>query len=175
MKFHPEPLIRYCYRYFFMALYILFPGYIMFGMAFNSAMVKEEERGGCFLLGLVLFIAGSLLTHYAFWEKFFATLEITESQAIWRCPFRRTQRIALKDIVAIGACREHVGKGIPSECIYISNAKMPMIDTNLRGKLRRTPHLMKYAYSDRLCDYLVQKVPDKRTASLSAYRWRRKQ
>lgn len=173
MKFHPAPIIRYCYRYFFVALYILFPIYIMFGLAFNKAMTNEEDRLGWFWFGLALFIFGSSIIHFAFWEKFFATLEITDDQVIWRCPLRKTQSMFLADCVVIGACREHVNNGIPSECIYISNTTTQMIDTDLRGSLKRSHHLIKYAYSDKLCDYLLQKVPDRRTQSLSAYRWRR--
>ena len=70
MKFHPTPIIRYCYRYFLVALFILFPIYIMFGMTFNHAMVGEEDRVGFFLLGLVLLIVGSVLIHVGFWENF---------------------------------------------------------------------------------------------------------
>ena len=108
MKFHPTPIIRYCYRYFLVALFILFPIYIMFGMTFNHAMVGEEDRVGFFLLGLVLLIVGSVLIHVGFWEKFFSTLEITEDRVIWRCPFRKKQSMLLDDCVVIGACREHV-------------------------------------------------------------------
>ncbi len=174
MKFHPKPIIRYCYRYVFVALYILFPIYIMFGMTFNIAMTKMEDRLTCFLVGAVLLIFGSTLTHIAFWEKFFATLEITEDKIIWKCPFRKTQSMSLDDCVVIGACREHVKNGIRSECIYISDIAMPTIDTDLRGGLKRSRHLIKYVYSDKLCDYLIRKVPDKRTRTLGAYRWRRK-
>ena len=173
MKFHPAPIIRYCCRYFFVALYILFPIYIMFGLTFNSAMTKEEDQAGWFLLGLILFLFGSLLIHFAFWEKFFATLEITDDRVIWKCPFRKTQSIPLDKCVVIGACREHVKNGIPTECIYFSATVIPTIDTDLRGSLKRSRHLIKYAYSDRLCDYLLQKLPDKRTRSLGSYRWRR--
>lgn len=174
MKFHPMPIVRYCYRYFFVALFILFPIYIMFGISFNSSMVRADQRLAFFLMGLALLILGSLLTHFAFWEKFFATLEITKDHVIWRCPLRKTQSMSLDDCVEIGACREHVNNGIPSECIYISDRKNPVMDTHLHGSIKRSPHLIKYAYSDRLCDYLIQRVPDKRTGSLSAYRWRRK-
>ena len=174
MKFHPVPIIRYCYRYFFIALFILFPLYIMFGMTFNSALTKEEDQLLCFLFGAVLLVFGSLLMHFGFWEKFFATLEIAEGRVTWRCPFRKKQSMLLADCVVIGACREHMKKGIPSECIYISDTAMPMIDTDLPGALKRSRHLIKYAYSDKLCDYLIQKVPDKRTRILGAYRWRRK-
>lgn len=173
MKFHPTPAIRYCYRYLFVALYILFPIYIMFGLAFNSAMTKEEDRFGWFLLGGILLIMGSILMHFAFWEKFFATLEITDDWVIWRCPLRKTQRMLLDNCV-VGACREHVKKGIPSECIYFCDAAMPMMDTDLHGALKRSRHLIKYSYSNKLCDYLCQKMPDKRTRTLGAYRWRRR-
>ena len=174
MRFHPAPIIRYCYRWFFIALFILFPLYIMFGMAFNRALTKEEDQLLWFLTGAVFLVYGSLLMHFGFWEKFFATLEITEERIIWRCLFRKTQSMFLVDCVVIGACREHTKKGIPSECIYISDTPMPMMDTDLPGALKRSHHLIKYAYSDQLCDYLIRKVPDKRTRTLGAYRWRRK-
>lgn len=174
MKFWPKPIIRYCYRYFFVVLFILFPVYIMFGMTFNGSMVREEDRLAFFLMGLALFVLGALLMHFVFWESFFATLEITQDRVIWRCPLRKPQSMSLDDCVVIGACREHVNNGIPSECIYISDKEIAVMDSNLRGSMKRSPHLIKYAYSDRLCDYLIRKVPDKRTSSLSAYRWRRK-
>ena len=172
MKFQPAPMVRYCYRYFFIALYILFPIYIMLGMPFSRT--ASGDRFGWFLFGAALLILGSVLIHYAFWEKFFATLEITDDWIIWRCPFRKTQRISLDACVTIGACREHTKRGIPSECIYISDVQMSMMDTDLPGAIKRSKHLIKYAYSDRLCDYLIQKISDKRTRTLSAYRWRRK-
>ena len=174
MKIRPVPIIRYCYRWFFIALFILFPIYIMFGLTFNSALTKEEDQRLCFLFGAVLLIFGTLLIHFEFWEKFFATLEITKDRIIWRCLFRKTKSMLLADCVAIGACREHTKKGIPSECIYISDAPIPAVDTDLPGTLKPSLHLIKYAYSDQLCDYLIQKVPDKRTRNLGAYRWRRK-
>ena len=146
----------------------------MFGLTFNSTMTKEEDQLTCFLLGLILLVFGSILIHFVFWEKFFATLEIRENIIIWKCPFRKTRSIPLDDCRVIGACREHVRNGIPSECIYISDIVLPTMATDLPGALKRSRHIIKYAYSDRLCDYLIQKVPDKRTRTLSAYRWRRK-
>ena len=147
----------------------------MFGMTFNSAMTKQEDQLTCFLFGTVLLIFGSILIHFAFWEKFFAILEIAENCVTWRCPFRKKQSMSLTDCVVIGACREHTKKGIPSECIYFTDNAMPMIDTELPSSLKRSRHLIKYAYSDKLCDYLIQNVPDKRTRILGTYRWRRKQ
>ena len=174
MRFYPAPIIRHFYRYFFVSLYILFPIFVMFGVTFNSAMIKEEDRLGWFLLGFAFLIFGSLLIHFAFWEKFFATLEITDDRVIWKCPFRKTQNMRLDDCAVIGACREHTRNGIPSESIYISDVVISMSETDLRGTLKRSKHLIKYAYSDTLCDYLLQKVPDKPTRILGSYRWRRK-
>ena len=176
MKFHPIPIIRYCYRYLMVGLFILYPIYVLVSSAFNTeiAMIKEEDQLWWILIGAALLVGGALIIHLAFWEKFFATLEITDHQIVWKCPFRKTHRMSLNDCVAIGACKENTKGGVPSECIYIIDIKMPMIDTNLPGTLKRSHHLIKYAYSDQLCDYLLRKVPDKRTRILSAYRWRRK-
>ena len=80
----------------------------------------------------------------------------------------------LNECVIIGACREYVNNGMPRECIYFSDIAMAAADLDLRGSLKRSRHLIKYAYSDQLCDYLSRRIPDKRTKALSAYRWRRK-
>lgn len=174
MKFYPRPILRFYYRYIFILIFIIFPIYVSCGMAFDEQMVKTDERLHFVLLGLILLFSGVLIINFAFLESFFATLEITDNRVIWRCPFRKTQRMLLNDCVVIGACREHTKKGIPSECIYFSTAEMPMIDTDLHGALKRSDCLIKYAYSDKLCDYLIQKIPNKRTRALGAYRCRRK-
>ena len=109
MKFHPIPIIRHYYRYLIVGLFILFPAYNFLVAVFFPAIapIKEDDRLDWILITAALLVGAALMVHIAFWEKFFATLEITDREIIWRCPFRKTHRMYLDDCVAIGACKEN--------------------------------------------------------------------
>ena len=166
MKFYTKPLIRFCYRYVALFLFIVFPlclsGYTEFMYGDGVWIYK--------VFCLFLAVCGSILVNYAFWEKFFAVLIITNDRICWKCPFRHARMILVSDCAEIGVYIENANNGIPSKHIYFSDHKNPWEGIGKNGVVKASHHLIKFWYSDELCSYIIKSLPDEKTTLLRAYR-----
>lgn len=171
MKFKPPKIIRFCYRYVLIVILIVLP----LVMAIDTIISSQDLYGEpfCFcIICIMLSIIGGILIHIGFWEKFFAVLILTEQEIRWKCIFRRARVMNLSDCVEIGAYLENASKGITSTQIYFSDHTYPQKHMGKNGAMKASQHLIKYWYSEELCNYLIKNYPSKKTGCLSAYRRR---
>lgn len=169
-KFAPDQAVRLS-GYAIILLLVVLPLLTGFWAA-ESAVPGEEFT--FYLLGSGLSLSGCVLVHIGFWEKCFSRLEVSDWEICWKCPFRRTRRMALDACVEIGAYLENEGKGIPSEQIYFSDHPNPKQHLDRNGSMKASSHLIKFWYSEALCQYLLKTCPGRQTGCLLAYRQRRK-
>ena len=121
----------------------------------------------------ILAICGTVATHFV-WDKFFAVLILSKESICWKCPFRKSKKLSLANCIEIGAYIENAQKGIPSEQIYFSDYASPIRKVDKNGVIKSSQHLIKFPYSDELCDYLIKKYPNTLTESLSTFRHQQK-
>lgn len=173
MKFYPPKIIRFCYRYILLFILCILP----LLLACEISKISPTIEGSTLVLLIVclaLTLIGGLLIHFAFWEKFFAVLILTETEIRWICPFRKTRIILVTDCTEIGAYLENSNSGIPSEQIYFSDYRYPKQNMGKKGIMKPSQHLIKFWYTDQLCNYIIRNYCSKLTGSLSAYRRQRK-
>lgn len=173
MKFYPQPILRFFYRYGIVAILVLLPLWASIDALFHWTELYDK-----LIIAIPYFllsVLGSYLIHIALWEKCFSVLILTDEDICWKCPFRKTRRINLADCVEIGAYVENANKGIPSEQIYFSDYVHPRGKMDKNGVMKASQHLIKFPYSDALGDYIMKSYPSKLTSSLSAFRRQRKQ
>lgn len=167
--FKPPAIIRFCYRYTMIVILIVIPAMI----AIETILTALEMNGAPILfvmVNIMLSMAGTVLIHIVFWEKFFATLTFTNREIIWKCPFRKTKVMDLETCVEIGAYLENADNGIPAPQIYFSDHPYPKRNMNKHGVIKSSQHLIKFWYSEELCTFLLENYSSKKTGCLSAYR-----
>ena len=162
MKFYTKPIVRYCYRYIFLLLFIVLPVYL----SSCTEFLTDEDTWIYTTFCLVLAVCGILLVHFVFWEKFFAILIISEDQICWKCPFRKQRIIPIVQCVEIGVYIENEGHGIPSKQIYFSDYPNPCSDASRYCEAKKSGHLVSFWYSEDLCNYLFSIFPPDKTSQL---------
>lgn len=171
MKFFTKPILRYCYRYIFLFLFVGLPlclsGYTDF--------LSGEDTWVYTVFCLFIAVCGAILIHFAFWEKFFAVLTITDNHIYWKCPFRKQRTLSFMQCMEIGVYIENASNGIPSKQIYFSDHPNPLADMKNNGAMKISEHLVKFWYSDELCSYILSNLPEEKTNPLRIYRQKQKQ
>ena len=162
MKFHTKPILC-IYRYIFILVFVGLPlclsGYTDF--------LVDEDIWMYTVFCLFLAICGSVLINAVFWEKFFAVLTITAEEIRWTCPLRRQRVISISQCEEIGVYIENANNGIPSKQIYFSDSPNASIGSN--GVMKVSNHLIKFWYSDELCNYILKTFPEEKTFALCTY------
>lgn len=159
--FKPPAIIRFYYRYATMVILIVIPAM----MVIQTIFATFEMNGVPFLfamLTMTLAVAGPILLHVVFWEKFFATLTFTNREIIWKCPFRKTKVMDLEICVEIGAYLENADNGILAPQIYFSDHPYPQRNMNKYGVMKSSQHLIKFWYSEELCRFLLENYSSKK-------------
>lgn len=172
-KFHVHPWIRYFLRYFTVGIYLLFPIYSIYSVLYNETMFAASDRPLFLLLGCFLLIMGCCLLNFIYLERCFPVLILSNEEICWKCPFRKTIRIPVNQCIEIGAYLENANNGIPSEQIYFSDCSAPSRFAK-KGILTRSEHLVKFAYTEELYQYIIKNYPSKLTGCLLAYHRQRK-
>ena len=172
MKFYPPKIIRFCYRYVLLFILCILPLLLAVEVSKFSPTI-EGSTLVLLIICLALSLIGGLLIHLSFWEKFFSVLILTETEIRWKCPFRKTRIILLSDCVEIGAYLENSNNGIPLEQIYFSDHRFPKQNMNKKGIMKPSQHLIKFWYTDHLCNYIICSYSGKLTGCLSVYRRQR--
>lgn len=170
MKFATNKLLR-VYRYFFLLILIGIPLYLTV-LAYDRSLVKEKDLviHVCVCLGLT--IVGCILIHKHFWEKFFATLTVSDSAIVWSCPFRKTIMLPLDKCNFIGVQMEESHNGLPYAFIYFSYKLYPSEYIGKINKLHCSEGFIKFWYSKELGDYLIKHLPGSKTGTILAYQIR---
>ncbi len=154
MKFRPPVMIRYWIRWLSLAEFVVLP---LFLFVWIIPMTAPDEHGYAFLM-LFLILVACLLVENIFLEKHFAVLHITQTEIIWRCPFRRSRIMRIEECLEVGSYLENKDNGIPKEMIYFSDhkrAQWEIIKKGInKGVLPASKHVIKYWYSEELHRYV---------------------
>ena len=170
MKFLPHPILRIL-RYAYLVVFIGLPLYLS-TITHRFVVAGDEQKLAA--LFLVFAIAETVLLYCTLWEKLFPVLILTESEIIWKCPFKKTRRISLVQCAEIGAYVEFKDQGIPSEQIYFSDHPEAKKDIRKNGAMKASGHLIKFEFSHELCQYILQTYPDGVSNCLREYCQNRK-
>ena len=172
MKFYTKPVLRFYIRWVCIGILVILPLY----MAFAVWELAAEAKDGWILSAVCLLLAvcGIVLVSYAFWEKFFATLWITEDVIEWRCPFRKTRRIRLSECRFTGVEVEESYNGLPYPFIWFSVSPYPVEFRNKINKVQNSDTFIKFWYTEQLAQYLIDHFPGKLSGPVLAYRICRK-
>lgn len=166
----PERAVRFS-GYMIILLLVVLP----VALAFWATDVCEPGTEiYLYLMCFGLALTGCILVHIGFWEKCFSRLELSPEEIRWKCPLRRSRIMSVDNCVEIGAYLENEGKGIPKEQIYFSDHPNPKQHLDRNHSLKASNHLIKFWYSEALCQYLLRTYSGKQTSCLLAYRQRRK-
>ena len=155
MKFRPPAMIRYWIRWLSLLEFVGLPMLL----AIWTPTVTSPEDYGIAVLSMGTLLAFCFFVEYfAFWKKHFATLCITETDIIWRCPFCITRVMRIEDCLEVGSYLENKDNGIPKEMVYFSDHKSTQSEIIKkgvnRGVLPASKHVIKYWYSDELRRYI---------------------
>ena len=158
MKFRPPALIRYYIRWLSLIEFVALP--LLLALWTPTVTAPEDRWIAAACLGTLL--AASFFVEYvAFWKKHFATLRITETQIIWRCPLCRTRVMPIEDCLEVGSYLENKGNGIAKEMVYFSdhkNTQMEIMQKGInKGVLPASRHVIKFWYSAELQHYVSNK------------------
>lgn len=167
-KFYPNFWVRFFSGYSIVFILVVLPVLLGVGMAAQGSVIYAVFPW----VGIA--VPGCILIHIGFWEKCFAHLELSERQIHWKCPFRKDRVISADACVEIGAYMENEENGIPTEQIYFSDHPNPKQSIGKNGVIKASKHLIKFWYSDELCEYLIKTYSGRQTGCLLAYRQRRK-
>lgn len=92
MKFYPPALVRYCFRYVWIILFIGVPLWLSTPMFWN--VVVQSDVKAYITMCWIFAICGTVVTHFV-WDKFFAVLILSEESIYWKCPFRKSKNFLL--------------------------------------------------------------------------------
>ena len=155
MKFYPPTIIRYVYRWLALLEFVGLPIFL----AIWTFTITSPGDYWMASIAMGLLLGFSIFTEYvAFWKKHFATLRITKTEIIWRCPFCKTRVMRIENCLEVGSYLENKDNGIPKEMIYFSDhkkAQWEIVQKGLnKGVLPDSKHVIKYWYSDELRRYI---------------------
>lgn len=167
MKFYPPVSIRFFYRWALAAIFAI--PLATFAMCWDG--IANEDRLQAVLVGIGSLIFGGFFLFGLLGEQCFAILHITQTEIIWKCPFRRTMRMKIAECIEIGSYWENNGNGIPKEKIYFSDHKHAKYEINKKGILPISNHCIKFWYSKQLRQYVVTQLSPLSTGKPRYYRF----
>jgi len=165
--FRPRPIIR-IEGSIYVAVGVGLPVLLAFGSGFEE--LSDVVAMVCLCGGLS--IAHAILIHKFLWEKFFATLTISEQYVCWKCLFRRSISMSIEECGYIGVQEEESANGLPYPFVYFSSKPYPLKYSGKINKLPCTQGFIKFWYSEDLCQYLVDHFQGNQTGALLSYRIR---
>ena len=172
MKFYTKPGLRFYIRWVCIGILVILP-LVMAAEAWKYSI----EQGGGWSLTIVctlLLICGIGVVNYAFWEKFFATLRLTEECVEWKCPFRKTRRMSLAAWKVTGVEQEESYNALPYPFIWFSTAPYPHEFRNKINRVKNSDTFIKFWYTEPLAQYLIDRFPGRLSGPVAAYRIRQK-
>ena len=137
--------------------------------------VPHEEIGS-YRYPTIILLCGSGITfvyclHKELWEKFFATIYISADEVIWRCPFRKTRRLATRNCYIGVELEDAFNKSIDYPYIYFSLTPYPR---DLEHKINKIPcseRFVKYRYHADICEYILKTLPEEQTKRLDYFHY----
>lgn len=167
-KFRPSNPIRFFARPVLTALFLTNMGasaWLMYYFAFLQLSL------GHFLLALVYAVATwwvALRIYRELWSVLWATITVSETEIIWRCPLCPTHVIQVDDCI-IGMENETSGWNMTYPHIYFSKQPYPREFSNKIQKIPNSDNFIKFRYRAELADYLVEHLPKKKILQVAYY------
>lgn len=167
-KFKPDNQIRFYAR---PGWYILFISDICLAIwaahgCATEGLWLEAVIGAFFIL---LGVWGLWQGYREFWELFWASITISETEIVWSCPLRPTHVIQVDDCI-IGMENEISGWNMTYPHIYFSKQPYPREFSNKIQKIPNSDNFIKFRYRADLADYLVEHLPKQKTFQVAYYR-----
>lgn len=168
MIFRPLPFIRFFARWFILSIG---SGMFFIGIWFSIGLPSEERCFETWMMAIfcflyALFVFPRLL--HQIWEKCFATICISNSQIIWRCPFRKTKCLAVERC-HIGVEKEISHWKIEYYYIYFSLKPYPREFASRIDKLPNSEAFLKYRFEPKLAEHILDTLPKGQTKQLEYY------
>ena len=166
---------------------IFIPGtLLMCGLGIYSLLFIPQHNFSTLSTGIFLAIVGPLFVvvslRYALFPKCLATLVIKNGELIWKCPTYKTVRLRIEDCVYIGIEDSSLlvkpfhkelygifGRGDELVYIYLSTEPFPEKYIHKASIAPCKKGFIKFAYSDRLCQDLVELIPQNKRGSLMSF------
>ena len=177
MVFRTKPLLM-IYRYIYLFLFVCLPVILLISEILPEILLISESNSvqdiiclfviAIFCVGLPIFEI--ILVHKNFWEKFFARLIVKDDCICWKCPFRKTIIIPIEQCNYIGVQLEESHNGLPYPNIYFAVRPYP---SEYIGKINKVPcreGFVKFWYTEKLSNYICQKLSGDKTGGLLYYR-----
>ena len=168
-KFKPDNLLRFCAQPVYAAL-------ILFGLGFGVWAIyylSYVDFSPGYLIAYIAFVVGvcwlAQRMYHEFWELFWASITISETEIVWSCPLRPTHVIQVDDCI-IGMENEISGWNMTYPHIYFSKQPYPREFSNKIQKIPNSDNFIKFRYRTDLADYLVEHLPKQKTFQVAYYR-----
>lgn len=168
-KFKPDNQIRFCAQPFYAAL-------ILFGLGFGVWAIyylSYVDFSLGYLIAYIAVVVGDCWfaqrVYHEFWELFWASITISETEIVWSCPLRPTHVIQVDDCI-IGMENEISGWNMTYPHIYFSMQPYPREFSNKIQKIPNSDNFIKFRYRADLADYLVEHLPKQKTFQVAYYR-----
>jgi len=172
MTFRSKRIVR-IFGWVYIVAFIILHLYLVLSV-FDRSLIRESDICIHLVVTLSLTFIWLLLLHLFFWEKFFATLTITNEEIRWRCMFRREICLPFDECKYVGVQLEESGNGLEYPFVYFSHTPYPCEFIGKINKLKCKPGFIKFWYSQALDNYLVSSMPSQFSSALLAYRIRSK-
>ena len=168
MLFKTKSMIRKFARWAFIVILLVIP------LARSSLLlipdfIAPDDRILHVLTVTVFFLAGIGLLHFAFWEKFFAYVKITDDGILWKCPLRKTRFLKKEDCLFIGVETENPGQDM-YPFIYFSAKPYPQENKGKISKLKCSDLFIKFWYLDLMADYVLEHFPKEQTHLVAEFK-----
>ena len=166
----------------------IFGGLVFFlgcgAAAVSFLMLAIKEQFAEFdLMYMALFIfcevifAFGILYYVLFWlPKTFSLLTVSSEKIVWRCPFYKTIKLNIEDCkyVSVEDMADHnrampVIRGDEIAYIYLSDKPFPNKYKHKADVVRRKKGTITFAYSDKLCQALIEALPEDKTKYLVSF------
>lgn len=168
MKFKTLPIVRYYAGSLIIFLYFVLPSIFFLFMIFSDHIPQEIKTELIAIIGVFLFLSICLI-QIGFWEKCFSYVIIKDDIIKWCCPLRKSIAITLNDCKQIGLEFENAYvKGVYP---YIYFVTFPYSQENSKyyGKVKCCSGLIKFRYTNKLAEYLINNYSQKTSYALCQY------
>ena len=170
MKFKPIPYIRFFGRWFLIAIGV---GMFLAGVWFAIGLRPEERCFETYAIAVLCLLYSVIIFPYCLhqvWEKYFATIFISNSKITWRCPFYKTKSL-LTPQCCIGVEKEVSYWKFEYNYIYFSLNPYPHEFANMINKIPCSETFLKYRYDPKLAEYILKTVPKEQTKQLDYFHY----
>lgn len=168
MKFHTLPIIRYYVTILVFLIFLILPSSFV-TLGFVPSLFSAADRTTWIIFSVSLLILSLAFIHFAFWEKCFAYIVVTEKEIIWKCPFRKSISITRKDCLRVGLEYENTTLPIKYPYIFFTSTNYPREEDPFIGKIRCKPGIIKFRYTKPLADYVIKEFAPITNYALCSY------